>query len=366
MQKNLCFFASRFCEKKLLQSYSPFDIIEKTTDFMRYAMKRKITVLSALIISVALVLGVSLARAPEKIVTATNDTFALGENLSSAAQGALGDIIGGSGGSVGDILGGGSGGDILGGLGELGGLGDILGGIGDKLNPTKATTERVTYNIETIVPLVTKAELSTIFTPEPETTEEVVSTTHGLRVEEGAEYVPYQKPTETLEAGAEGDGVRWMQWIFIYTNYGLRADGITGILDEDTLACVRRLQQEKGMVVTGTVDEDTINAIELLYYEKQLSGNTGQYLEPSVSIPEITEESESGSEKTVKIIAIVVSIIVVWGLVVATVIAAFSIKKKKQKRELDELEKQLEKVPAEKKPTEISSIADLFEEANKR
>lgn len=329
-------------------------------------MKRKITVLSALIISVALVLGVSLTRAPEKIVTATNDTFALGENLSSAAQGALGDIIGGSGGSVGDILGGGSGGDILGGLGELGGLGDILGGIGDKLNPTKATTERVTYNIETIVPLVTKAELSTIFTPEPETTEEVVSTTHGLRVEEGAEYVPYQKPTETLEAGAEGDGVRWMQWIFIYTNYGLRADGITGILDEDTLACVRRLQQEKGMVVTGTVDEDTINAIELLYYEKQLSGNTGQYLEPSVSIPEITEESESGSEKTVKIIAIVVSIIVVWGLVVATVIAAFSIKKKKQKRELDELEKQLEKVPAEKKPTEISSIADLFEEANKR
>ncbi len=338
-------------------------------------MKRKMTVLSALIISVALVLGVLLVRTPKKTVTATNDTFALGENLSSAAQGALGDIIGGvSSGSAGSIIGG-SGGDILGGLGdlgglgglgELGGLGDILGGLGDKLNPTKATTERVTYNIETIVPLVTKAELSTIFTPEPETTEEAVSTTHGLRVEEGAEYVPYQMPTAILEAGAEGDGVRWMQWIFIYTNYGLRADGITGVLDEDTLACIRRLQQEKGMVVTGVADEDTINAIELLYYEKQLSGNTGQYLEPSVSISEITVEDDGDTEKTVKIVAIVISIIVVWGLVAATVIAVFSVKKKKQKRELDEFEKQLEKESAEKKPTEISSIADLFEEANKK
>lgn len=129
-------------------------------------MNKKITALSVIAVFVALFFGVSLTRGSEKAVTATNDTCALGEEIAS--------VIGGDGSGLGDILGGSSGGlgDVLGGIGDaLGGLGD-LGNLGDRFNSTTTTTQRVTYNIETIVPLVTKAELSTIFEATTESTTE--------------------------------------------------------------------------------------------------------------------------------------------------------------------------------------------------
>lgn len=311
-------------------------------------MKKKITVFAAFLLSGAFVLTMCFSGAKkEQKVTANNDTYALGNIVSKVNGGGLFD----------DILS-----DVVKNSDIMGGLGDMIGGIGDKVSiPRRTTTEAPTYNIETIKPLVTKETLSTLF---ENTTLE--STTHGLRVEEGEENVPYAKPSGTLESGSEGDGVRWLQWIFIYTNYGLRADGITGVLDEDTLACVRRLQQERGLVVDGIVDDEVIDKAELLYYEHKLRGNTGQFLEPSATV-ETTQEVKTEEEKGTKIMIIVIVIIVAWVLVLSTIIAVFALKKKKLKAELaalDESEKQNgENTGGEK--NNFNSLADLFEDAEK-
>lgn len=196
-------------------------------------MNKKIIALSALVLTVALFFSVGLTRFPEKSVIATNDTHALGENLS---------IIGGDG--LGDILGGVGDGDIL------GGIGDVLEGLGGRLTTGKSTTERITYNIETIVPLITKQELSTIF-------------------EQTSESTTQEAVTETQ---------------------------------------------------TQTTEESTTESTEPAAYSE---------FAPSTQTSEATKENDS-SESTFKIIAIVVSVITVWALVIGCIIFVVA-KKKKQK-----------------------------------
>lgn len=312
-------------------------------------MKKKITVFAAFLLSASLVFAIGFSgEKGGQNKTASNDTYAFGGDLISKVNGGSGGLD-----DIGDIFG-----DIIKNSDVIGGIGDMIGGIGDKVSlPKRTTTEAPTYNIETIKPLVTREVLSTIF---ENTT--LPSTTHGLGVEEGAENVPYPMPSGTIEAGSEGDGVRWLQWIFIYTNYGLRADGITGVLDDDTIACVRRLQQENGLVVDGIVDDEVIEKAELLYYSYKLRGNTGQFLEPSATV-ETTENSKTEEDKGTKIMIIIIVIIVAWVLVLSTVIAVFALKKKKLKAELAALDEK-EKSEGENS-SDVGSLADLFEDAEK-
>lgn len=160
-------------------------------------MNKKIIALSAIVLTVALFLGIGLTRFPEKSVVATNDTHALGENLSVIGGDGLGDILGG----IGD-------GDIL------GGIGDVLEGLGGRLTTSKSTTERITYNIETIVPVITKQELSTIFEQTSEsTTQETVTETQTQTTEESttestaaySEFAPSTQASETEEKNTDSE-----------------------------------------------------------------------------------------------------------------------------------------------------------------
>lgn len=197
-------------------------------------MNKKIIAISAFVLTAALFLGIGLTRFPIKTVTAVNDTHALGENFSLIGGDGLGDILGG----VGD-------GDIL------GGIGDVLEGLGGRLTTSKSTTERITYNIETIVPVITKQELSTIF-------------------EQTSESAAQETVTETQ---------------------------------------------------TETTEESTEESTE--------SATSTEALMSSTSAE--TSDESTDSDGTLKIIAIVVSVITVWALVIGCIIFVIA-KKKKQKQ----------------------------------
>lgn len=235
----------------------------------------------------------------------------------SDVAGDLGGLLGGSG--FGDGLG-----SIFGGLGD--GLGNVLGGIGsDKKTTTKSTTS-VTYSINTnyvgYMDPVPYASTSAKATEDKQSVKETVDF--------AATQNPYKKPTGTLKGGDKGEGVKWIQWIFIYTRYGLKDDGITGVFDEDTIAVVKKLQKEKGLTVDGVVNQEVIAQIELLYFQAThtaLPENISSVATVSDTAPIVDIETEGKDNTGVKALAIAVAVI--WILVIAFVVILFLKKKKK-------------------------------------
>ncbi len=253
-------------------------------------MNKKITALSIVILLIAIsftvagyenygkefdvtYVGVNTYAAEETV----SSTASLGEFVSQKVDGVtnIGGIIGDVsdiGNSLGGLIGGGAGGssggfgDALGGIGDA--LGGIIGGIGGSSGGTGSEgSDSSTYNVNSetmgyidIVPAV--SDFSPVITTQPTSAVTSVNET----VDFAATAIPYAKPTGELKGGDKGDGVKWMQWIFIYTRYGLKDDGITGVFDEDTMAVVKKLQKENGLTVDGIVDDEVIDKIELLYF----------------------------------------------------------------------------------------------------
>ena len=290
-------------------------------------------------------------------------------NIGSGSSGGLGDSLGGIGDAVGGF------GDALGGIGS--GIGDslsgVLGGLGGSgsgtVVKTTAPASTTSADIGLIIPVPAATQ-----TPSETETESTSgeSSVEGETVDFAATSNPYKKPTGTYSAGDEDEGIKWLQWIFVYTGYGLKDDGITGVLDEDTVAVVKKLQHENKLTVDGNINEDVVKAAEVLYYQSMLGEDVSAIevssdATTSVSVSTPVENGNNGDNTTV--ILLVIILVIIWVLAIGGIVLLFVFKKKKIKQE--------EQVAAEKtevKETQenkkdgenqIKSLIDLFEEAER-
>ncbi len=277
----------------------------------------------------------------ERPVTTNRVDNFIGDKVESASNvyGMVGDLS-----NVAGDLGGyfdvtmGSGG--LGGIGEaIGGVGDVLGGLLDgSSNNTTQNNAGVTYSVADpynghiqVVPAATQS-YTTITMGAVTSATQSVSVTASPNVGETVDFAatqnPYQKPTTVLKGGDTGDGVKWMQWMFIYTRYGLKDNGITGVFDEDTMAVVKKLQKENNMTVDGIVNDAVIDKIELLYYEATYTQPTlavATTAQVKVTSPVVTPEEDNST-----VVLLIVVIVLVWVFAITFVVLMF-VKNKKKK-----------------------------------
>lgn len=196
---------------------------------------------------------------------------------------------------------------------------------------------------------------------------------------------PYAKPAVTLNPGAQNDGVKWMQWIFIYTGYGLQDNGLTGVYDNATLAVVEKLQKENGFTVNGTVDSKTIDKIDLLYYQYKVGADTSaRYIAPSATLQTVTESvtqsSFLNSIKNHKWLTAAFIVVAIWLIVAVAILLTMTAKKRRLELEAKQLQEAKPAAsPQEKKAVPESPKANfevtkpsgeelsaLTEEKNKR
>ncbi len=312
-------------------------------------MKRKIIALSLslMILSLSFTLaGIKLGK-ESNVQEANINTYAakagttsiggfVSEKIDSVTN--MGEIVGDISDVAGDL--GNLGGGFLDGLGgSLGGIGDalggILGGIGSDKDTTTKKSENATYKVDDYT--------VGAITPVPYASDNNSTNSDNANVNETVDYAatqnPYKKPTAELKGGDKGEGVKWMQWIFIYSRYGLKDDGITGVFDEDTVAIVKKLQKEKGLEVDGIADSEVIAQIELLYYEAIHGVSTTL---PIFSSETVTDDLsyngqtgvDSGEQKgpSSSVIILAVAVALIWLIAIAFVVALFLIKKKKKKK----------------------------------
>ncbi len=317
-------------------------------------MKRKITAFSLAILIIACAFtmvnctgnnnytDVSYVNAysfgAEETASTTSLSGFVGDKVESFTDlsGILGDVSD-IGSSLGGLIGGSGIGDALGGIGDA--LGSILGGGGFGGGPIFGTTAPVTYevNSETLgyIDIVPAATDYTTTLPSASTTQEApVNET----VDFAATKNPYTKPTAALKGGDKGDGVKWMQWIFIYTRYGLKDDGITGVFDEDTMAVVKKLQRDNGLPVDGVVNDAVIDKIELLYFQSVYSTTAPALSTAPQSTEDVTIQQEGkydSGEKT-SIVVLLVLVIVLWVAVVVFAVVLLILKKKKKAKKAKE------------------------------
>lgn len=356
-------------------------------------MKKKLSVLCSvmLVLSICVAMLGTTNTMENDVVTATVKNYYAQKNettTSSGLGGLVGDVVGGiSGGSSGDIgeIIGGIGGESSGGIGDaIGGIGDSLGGVGDALGGIGEGFGGILGGlggnssptiVNTTAPATTAADIGLIIpvpaatqtpseTAEASTSTSDESSTESVTVDFEATSNPYKKPTETYSVGDEAEGIKWIQWIFIYTRYGLKADGITGVLDDDTVAAVKKLQKENKLTVDGNITEDVIKAAEVLYYQKILGGNTSAI---EVSSETTTGESaanqlnDTEKENDIPVALLVVVLVIIWILAIGGIVLLFLFKKKKMN-----VTKQEGTDAKETNKNEIGSLSDLFEEAENK
>lgn len=376
-------------------------------------MKRKFIVLCTFIVSLSICIsmfGVTKFDVKNDVTTATMKNYSApkAETTTSNALGdIIGDVVGGIGsdssGDIGDLLGGvdTSGlGDTIGGFGDsLGGIGDILGGFGDALGGIAGgfgdalggifggglggSSSGTTANT-TVPPSTTSADIGLIIpvpaatqAPSEAVTFPAVSETQesGETVDYAATSNPYTKPTSTFVAGDEDETIKWLQWIFIYTGFGLKDNGITGVLDEDTVAVVKKLQKENKLSVDGNITEDVIKAAEVLYYQSIVGGDASAIEVPSDATTgeNVSNQAvDTGSENSIPVALLIVVLVIIWVLAIGGIVLLFIFKKKKvnaSKKASEEKTESKDSNAGEKETdgkTEIKSLSDLFEEAENK
>lgn len=276
-------------------------------------------------------------------------------------------------------------GSLIGGFGGFGGIigdvGDIIGSIigGEPGENTQNSTPVATYPVSTNnvgfidpVPAVTYIQGQTNAPVASATTPPAVSTSpHSETVNFAAASNPYKKPAGEIKPGDSGEGVKWMQWMFIYTNYGLTGKPITGVYDAETQALVKKLQQEKGLASDGIVNDAVIDKIELLYYEHSVTATTAP---PAVILtaPEtigVTSPVADSGEKNSTLGIVIIILAAIWCVAIIAIIIIFMLKKKKKKNAVEDKTEvsETQTVPETTETVEKKdmSLSDLFEEANK-
>lgn len=375
-------------------------------------MKRKITALC----SFMLVLSICIAIFGAANVDVKNDSTTAvlkkysapkaEETTSSGMNGVLNDVLGGLGSSsssdtVDSVIGSidGVSGDIESALGGLGGSTDILGGIGDAFGGITDVLGGIGSGVEgtlggifgglggtgstaqTTAPATTSGDIGLIIPVPAATQTPTEAQTSAVTEESGiagetVDYAdssnPYTKPTAAFTAGDEDETIKWLQWIFIYSGYGLKDNGITGVLDEDTVAVVKKLQHENGLTVDGNINEDVIKAAEVLYYQTILGDDNSAIEVPSDATTGVSTSNQAASADNgngVPVVVLIVVLVIIWVLAIGGIVLLFVFKKKKmnaiKKAEEEQREKEAAE-KAEKKESGISSLSDLFEEAERK
>lgn len=380
-------------------------------------MKRRLIALCTIIVALSIcvtMLGVTGIEMKNDVTTATMKNYNAPKTettTSSGWGGIVNDVVGGIGsdssGDLEDILGGvdtsGIGdavsgfGDSLGGIGDaMGGIGDAFGGIADGFGSAMDGifggglggfgSSGSTASTNTTAPeSTTSAEIGLII-PVPAATQqpaETVIVTVYVEASETGETVdfaatsnPYTKPTSTFVAGDEDETIKWLQWIFVYTGYGLNENGITGVLDEETVAVVKKLQDENELTVDGNITEDVIKAAEVLYYQSVLGGSNVNAIE----LPSDATTGENVSNQAtatddgngIPVALLIIVLVIIWILAIGGIVILFVIKKKKMNALKNAAAEKADSkgADADKKETdgktEIRSLSDLFEEAENK
>ncbi len=388
-------------------------------------MNRKFKALCSIILSISICIAVcgtvGIGKDDVTIATMKNHYAAKIETTTGNALGdIIGDVVGGIGsdssGDIGDMLGGvdTSGlGDTIGGFGDsLGGIGDAFGGVGDAFGGIaggigdafggifggglggsgSGTTVNTTVPVNTTsadigliipVPAATQAP-SEVATTAPSVSETLAT---GETVDYAAESNPYTKPTATFVAGDEDETIKWLQWIFIYTGFGLNDNGITGVLDEDTVAVVKKLQHENKLTVDGNITEDVIKAAEVLYYQSIIGGDASaiEVSSDATTVENVSNQAvDTGKGNGIPVALLIIVLVIIWVLAIGGIVLLFIFKKKKinaaknataekaeskaadtDKKEADGKKDVAEKTETDGK-TEIKSLSDLFEEAERK
>ena len=364
-------------------------------------MKKKFTALCSVMIVFSIcvaIFGATGFNGEKDVTTATiKEFYAPKEETTAGVLDGIGDVLGeigdGSSGDIGDVLGGiGSGssgglGDSLGGIGDaMGGIGDALGGVvggmGDSLGGIFGGLGNGSGTVvKTTAPATTSADIGLII-PVPAATQ-APSETHtpstssessvaGETVDFASTTNPYTKPTASFVAGDEDETIKWIQWIFVYTGYGLKDDGITGILDEDTVAVVKKLQHENKLTVDGNINEDVVKAAEVLYYQSMLGEDVSAIeissdATTSVTVSTPVDNENNGDNTTV--ILLIVILVIIWVLAIGGIVLLFVFKKKKINAAKNVAAEQAENKETKTDGTEttsIKSLSDLFEEAENK
>ena len=312
----------------------------------------------------------------DTVATTVPTTAASSSGSSGLDIGGLGDLLGGSGGSGGGLLGGSGG---LGDLGSFGSAGEIFGDAGDVIGSIFGNNSNNNNNNQNTVPVTQNSGYgSNYLDPVPAATyvqsqtptigtsadatptsesETVLTSAEGV-VDMGTTSNPYKKPSEDINPGDSSEGVKWVQWILQFTNYGLQGKTIDGVYDDETAEVVKKFQKEQGLTDDGVINSATVDKLELMYYRYSMTLTT---VAPTVSTTasQITDEQPAEDDKGIPVAAIVAIIAGVWVIAIGVVVAILVTKKKKDKAAADSADK-----PSGESSGDMN-LSDLFEEANK-
>ena len=313
----------------------------------------------------------------DPVATTVPTTAASSSGSSGLDIGDLGGLLGGSGGSDGGLLGGSGG---LGDIGDFGSAGEIFSDAGDIIgsifgngnssnNNNNQNTVPVTQNsgygsnylepvpAATYVQSQTPTVGTSADTTQTSESETVLTSAQGV-VDMGTTSNPYKKPSEDINPGDSNEGVKWVQWILQFTNYGLQGKTIDGVYDDETAEVVKKFQKEQGLTDDGVINSVTVDKLELMYYHYSMTLTT---VAPTVSTtaPQVTDEQPDEEEKGIPVVAIVAIIAAVWVIAIGVVVAILVIKKKKDKAATEAADK-----PSGNSNGDMN-LSDLFEEANK-
>lgn len=211
--------------------------------------------------------------------------------------------------------------------GILGGFGDLFEGIKDFIPSTNKQTTGSNF-FDPINPIVSSGG----YTPNAGTgnLSSTNASLNGEAVDFNTTVNPYAKPTVALNPGDKGDGVKWLQWVLIYTECGLQ-NSITGDYDDATTAAVKQLQLNCGMNPDGIASLEVIEKAEQTYND-YINGIVQQGTNAPAVFNTVgnAQNQNNKQEKSldIKITIIIVVLVVVWIFAIAIVCIIVHIKRK--------------------------------------
>ena len=309
-------------------------------------------------------------------------TTAPSTTSSGLGLGDLSGLLGGSG--DGGLLGGSGDSGLLGGngLGDVGSVGEIFSDAGDVIgsifgngsssnnnnsnsqNNIPATQYPVNNpNYIDPVPAATyvQSQTATVATSGATTLtgESETASVSTDSVDLSTTSNPFKKPSEDIKPGDEGDGVKWVEWVLMFTNYGLQGKTVDGVYDDETVAVVKKFQKEQGLTDDGIVNSATVDKLEIMYYRYAMTLTTVPST-VTTTIPQITENEGNEDDKGIPTAAIIAIIAAVWCIAIGVIVALLIIKKKKNNDSKE----------ADNKSSGATNgdmnLSDLFEEANNK
>ena len=216
----------------------------------------------------------------------------------------------------------------------VGGLGNLWDSFKDIIPSTNKQTTGSNF-FDPITPAVTGG-LNTNFgsgsnAQQNSTLSSTDAAINGEYVDYNTTVIPYAKPTGALNPGDKGDGVKWLQWILIYTECGLQ-NPITGDYNDATAAAVKNLQLKYGMAtVDGIASQEVIEKAEQMYND-YINGVSSQGTSsPAVfnTVGSTTPQGDKKQTPDVTVTVIIVILIIVWIFAIAAVFIIVHIKRKK-------------------------------------